>query len=96
MLGEKEKKIGEMDVQVSLAVGERDAVQLEARTQVEDFEERIKAMQEQLQKVLENLLQCFPTYQHPKERRDVRQGLKFFLRSGRNIFSRKVVKWLFW
>ena len=56
MLGEKDKKIGEMDVQVSLAVGERDAVQLEARTQVEDFEERIKAMQEQLQKVLENLL----------------------------------------
>ncbi|XP_065053400.1 A-kinase anchor protein 9-like isoform X3 [Rhopilema esculentum] len=47
-LNEKEKKIAEVDTQVSLAIGERDAVQLETRAQVEDFEERIKVMQEQL------------------------------------------------
>ena len=43
----------QFDAQVSLAIGERDAVQLEARTQVEDFEEKLKAMQEQLQKVID-------------------------------------------
>ena len=49
----KDEKIAQFDAQVSLAIGERDAVQLEARTQVEDFEEKIKVMQEQLQKVID-------------------------------------------
>eukprot|EP00794_Sanderia_malayensis_P003343 gene3343-3832_t len=49
-LQKKDRKIIEMDTQVELAVGERDAVQLEARTQVEDFQDRVKEMQEQLQK----------------------------------------------
>ena len=47
----KEKKIADVDTQVSLAIGERDAVQLEARAQVEDFEEKIKVMQQQLLQV---------------------------------------------
>ncbi len=50
-LNKKDKKIGEMDSQVSLAIGERDAVQLEAQTQVEDFEDRIKEMRDQMQQV---------------------------------------------
>ena len=52
-LQEKEEKFTHFDTQMSLAIGERDAVQLEARTQVEELEEKIKAMQEQLQKVID-------------------------------------------
>ena len=54
--------MSEFDAQVSLAIGERDAVQLEARTQVEDFEERIKIMQEQLQKVLFTTYASYSSY----------------------------------